>query len=145
MLAVALVLSLAVLDDTRGTAWLSIPIAVVVVLFVGGLSLALASLNAIFRDVEFIVTALLLPWFFLTPILYRVTDLPGVETHPWLADLLQWGNPMTPVVEAFRAPLFAGEAPSAGVLVYVLVETAVALTLGALVFRSVDDRIAAEA
>lgn len=145
MLAVALVLSLAVLDDTRGTAWLSIPIAVVVVLFVGGISLAVSSLNAIFRDVEFIVTALLLPWFFLTPILYRVTDLPGVEAHPWLADLLQWGNPMTPVVESFRAPLFAGEAPSAGVLVYLLVETGVALVLGALVFRAVDDRIAAEA
>ena len=53
MLAVALVLSLVVLDDTRGTAWLSIPTAAVIVLFVGGLSLAVASVNAIFRDVEF--------------------------------------------------------------------------------------------
>jgi ABC-type polysaccharide/polyol phosphate export permease len=52
---------------------------------------------------------------------------------------------MTPVVEAFRAPLFAGEAPSAAVTVYLVVETVVALALGALVFRSVDDRIAAEA
>ena len=145
MLAVALVLSLIVLDDTRGTAWLAIPTAAVVVLFVGGLSLAIASLNAVFRDVEFIVTALLLPWFFLTPILYRVSDLPGIEAHPWLGDVIQWGNPMTPVVEAFRAPLFAGEAPSTAVAIYVLVETVVALVLGALVFRSVDDRIAAEA
>jgi lipopolysaccharide transport system permease protein len=138
MLAVALVLSLVVLDDTRGTAWLSIPTAAVIVLFVGGLSLTVASVNAIFRDVEFIVTALLLPWFFLTPILYRISDLPGIESHPWLADVLQWGNPMTPVVEAFRAPLFAGEAPSVAVAVYLLTETVVALVLGALVFRSVD-------
>jgi lipopolysaccharide transport system permease protein len=145
MLAVALVLSLVVLDDTRGTAWLSIPTAAVIVLFVGGLSLTVASVNAIFRDVEFIVTALLLPWFFLTPILYRISDLPGIESHPWLADVLQWGNPMTPVVEAFRAPLFAGEAPSVAVAVYLLTETVVALVLGALVFRSVDDRIAAQA
>ena len=145
MLGVALVLSLVVLDDTRGSVWLSIPIAVVIVLFVGGASLAVSSLNAVLRDVEFIVTALLLPWFFLTPILYRISDLPGVETHPWLGDLLRWGNPMTPVVEAFRAPLFAGELPSASVSVYLLVETVVALVLGALVFRSVDDRIAAEA
>jgi ABC-type polysaccharide/polyol phosphate export permease len=145
MLVVAGALSLAVLDDTRGTAWLAIPIALVIVLFVGGLSLAIASANAIFRDIEFVVTALLLPWFFLTPILYRITDLPGIAAHPWLADLLQWGNPMTPVVEAFRAPLFAGEAPSAAVTVYLVVETVVALALGALVFRSVDDRIAAEA
>jgi ABC-type polysaccharide/polyol phosphate export permease len=52
---------------------------------------------------------------------------------------------MTPPVEAFRAPLFYGEAPAAGDLVYLLVEAAAALGLGALVFRGVDDRIAAEA
>ena len=43
-----------------------------IVVFVAGLSLAVASLNAIFRDVEFVVAALLLPWFFLTPILYQL-------------------------------------------------------------------------
>jgi lipopolysaccharide transport system permease protein len=145
MLVVVLVLSLVVREGTAATAWLAIPIAALVVVFVGGLALAIASLNAVLRDVEFIVSALLLPWFFLTPILYRLEDLPGAAAHPWLADLIQWGNPMTPPVEAFRTPLFYGEAPSAGVVLYVVVESAVALALGALVFRGVDDRIAAEA
>jgi len=61
-----------------------------------------------------------------------------------LLDLLQWGNPLTPLVECFRAPLFLGAVPSTGELVYLLVETVVALVLGAWVFTSVDDRIAAE-
>ena len=144
MTAIVLVLAMIVLPESRPTALLVIPISVVIVLFVSGLSLAVASANAIYRDIEFVVTALLLPLFFLTPILYSLDNLPGAATHPWLLDLLQWGNPLTPLVECFRAPLFLGEVPSTGELVYLLVETVVALALGAWVFMSVDDRIAAE-
>jgi ABC-type polysaccharide/polyol phosphate export permease len=145
MTAVVLVLSLLVLDDTRGTAWLAVPVAALIVLFTGGLSLAVSSLNAVLRDVEFVVSALLLPWFFLTPILYPLDALPGAESHPWLVDLIHWGNPMTPAIESFRAPLYAGEAPPAADFAYLVVATLVALALGARVFRSVDDRSAAEA
>ena len=144
MTAIVLVLSMIVLPDSRATAWLAIPIGAVIVLFVSGISLAVASANAIYRDIEFVVAALLLPLFFLTPVLYSLDTLPVADTHPWLVDLIQWGNPLTPVVECFRAPLFLGELPGAGDLVYLLVETAVALVLGAWVFTAADDRIAAE-
>ena len=144
MTGIVLVLALIVVPESRPTALLVIPVSVVIVLFVSGLSLAVASANAIYRDIEFVVTALLLPLFFLTPILYSLDNLPGAATHPWLLDLLQWGNPLTPLVECFRAPLFLGEVPSTGDLVYLLVETVVALVLGAWIFTSVDDRIAAE-
>ena len=144
MTAIVLVLAMIVLPDSRATAWLAIPIGAVIVLFVSGLSLAVASANAIYRDIEFVVAALLLPLFFLTPILYSLDNLPGADTHPWLVDLIQWGNPLTPLVECFRAPLFLGEVPSTADLIYLVVETIVALALGALVFTSVDDRIAAE-
>ncbi len=144
MTAIVLVLSLLVLPDARSTAWLAIPIGAVIVLFVSGLALAVAAANAIYRDVEFVVTALLLPLFFLTPVLYSLDNLPGAAAHPWLLDLLQWGNPLTPLIESFRAPLFEGTLPSTGDLVYLVVETLVALALGAWVFSSVDDRIAAE-
>ena len=145
MTAIVLGLAMIVLPDSRATAWLAIPIGAVIVLFVSGLSLAVASANAIYRDIEFVVAALLLPLFFLTPVLYSLDNLPGAaDTHPWLVDLIQWGNPITPIVECFRAPLFLGEVPSTGNLVYLVVETIVALVLGAVVFTSVDDRIAAE-
>ena len=144
MLAIVLVLAFVVLPGSRGTAWISIPISVVIVLFVSGLSLAVASANAIYRDIEFVVAALLLPLFFLTPVLYSLDALPGAANNPWLVDLIHWGNPLTPLIQCFRAPLFLGEVPATGDLVYLLVETVVALALGALVFSSVDDRIAAE-
>ena len=145
MTAIVLVLALWFRPESRDTAWLAIPVAAVIVLFVAGLSLAVAALNAVFRDVEFVVAALLLPWFFLTPILYRLEDLPGAESRPWLIDLLHWGNPMTPAVEAFRTPLYAGALPPAADTLYLCVAAGLALVLGALVFSAVDDRIASEA
>ncbi len=145
MTAIVLVLALWFRPESRDTAWLAIPVGVVIVLFVAGLSLTVAALNAVFRDVEFVVAALLLPWFFLTPVLYQLDDLPGAESRPWLIDLLHWGNPMTPAIEAYRTPLYAGDLPPAADTIYLCVAAAVALAVGALVFRSVDDRIASEA
>lgn len=145
MTAIVLVLALWFRPESRDTAWLAIPVGVVIVLFVSGLSLTVAALNAVFRDVEFVVAALLLPWFFLTPVLYQLDDLPGAESRPWLIDLLHWGNPMTPAIEAYRTPLYAGELPPAADTIYLCVAAVVALAVGALVFRSVDDRIASEA
>jgi ABC-type polysaccharide/polyol phosphate export permease len=145
MTVIVLVLALAVRPDSRATAWLALPVAALIVLFVAGLSLTVASLNAVFRDVEFVVAAALLPWFFLTPILYQLEDLPGAAAHPWLVDLLHWGNPLTPAIESCRAPLYAGDLPPTGDLLYLVVATVVALAVGAAVFSAVDDRIASEA
>ena len=144
MLAIVIGLSLVYLPESRDTVWLSIPLAGVIVCFVGGLALAVAALNAIYRDVEHIVAALLLPWFFLTPVLYSLEAIPGMSEHPRLVDLVHWGNPLTPAIEAFRDPLFFGELPAAGDVVYLAVATVASLTLGALVFSRVDDRVAVE-
>jgi ABC-type polysaccharide/polyol phosphate export permease len=145
MTAIVLGLALWFRPDSRDTAWLALPAAALIVVFVAGFSLAIAALNAVFRDVEFVVAAALLPWFFLTPVLYQLDDLPGAESRPWLVDLIHWGNPMTPAIETYRTPLYAGELPPAGDAIYLCVAAVVALVVGALVFNSVDDRIASEA
>ena len=111
---------------------------------VAGLSLAVASLNAVYRDVEHLVAALLLPWFFLTPVLYSLESIPGVEDHPRLVNLVHYGNPLTPAIEAVRDPLFFGRLPNAGDAVYLAVSAVLALGLGAFVFSRVDDRVAVE-
>ena len=76
MFAVVLVLNFAFLPRVRATEWVAIPLAAVFVLLVAGLSLAVACATVVFRDVEHLVSALLLPWFFLTPILYTI-DRPA--------------------------------------------------------------------
>jgi ABC-type polysaccharide/polyol phosphate export permease len=100
------------------------------------------SLNVLFRDVEFIV-ALLFPLFFLTPILYSLTG-PQLEKHRHVVDVIHWVNPLSPAIEAVRAPLFAGTLPHWTDALYLVVACTVALAVGALVFRSVDDQIAIE-
>jgi lipopolysaccharide transport system permease protein len=144
MLAIVIVLSLVYLPAARRTAWLAIPLAMLVVLLVAGLALAVAAANAVYRDIEHLIAALLLPWFFLTPVLYSLNQIPGAKTHPWFERLIHWGNPLTPAIEALRAPLFFGNAPRPADTIYLVVAAASALALGAFVFRKVDDRIAVE-
>jgi ABC-type polysaccharide/polyol phosphate export permease len=145
MLVVVFVVDLIVLPRVRGVIWVAIPLAAVFVCFVAGLALAVASANVVFRDVEHLVSAALLPWFFLTPILYSIDKLPGgIDEHETLKQFLRWGNPLTPAIEALRRPLYEGELPRPGDTVYLVVATVVALGLGAWVFGRVDDRIAVE-
>ena len=144
MLAIVMVLSLIYVPAARDTVWLAPPLAVLVVLLVAGIALAVAAANAVFRDIEHLIAALLLPWFFLTPVLYSLDQIPGTQTHPWFERLIHWGNPLTPAIEALRAPLFFGHAPTAADTIYLVVAAVLALALGAFVFTRVDDRIAVE-
>jgi ABC-type polysaccharide/polyol phosphate export permease len=140
MLAILIVFSLIAVPEARATVWLSIPLAAVFAALVAGMALAVASANAVFRDVEHVVAALLLPWFFLTPILYSFAQF----NHPTLTKVLRYANPITPPIEAIRDPLWGGRVPRLVDVVYLVVAAAVALALGAFVFRRVDDRIAVE-
>jgi lipopolysaccharide transport system permease protein len=144
MLALLLVVSFIALPRARATEWLAIPLAVLFVGLVSGLGLMVAALNVLFRDVEFIVAALLVPWFFLTPIIYPLTKVPGAEKHPHVIDAIHWLNPLSPAVEALRAPLFEGTLPFWGDALYLAVACVVSLALGAFVFTRVDDQIAIE-
>ena len=99
----------------------------------------------VFRDIEHLVSALLLPLFFLTPILYTTDNLPGAAgDYDWLADLLRWLNPLAPSVNAIRDPLFFGEWPQVADVVYLCAAAVAALALGAWAFSRVDDRMAVE-
>ena len=144
MLAIVMALSLWRIPEARGTVWLALPLAALFACIVAGFALAIASLNAVYRDVEHLLAALLLPWFFLTPILYSLDDLPGVDEYPAASFLLHWVNFLTPPVEAMRSVLFSGDLPGAADILYTLVAAVVALAAGAAVFSRVDDRIATE-
>jgi homopolymeric O-antigen transport system permease protein len=143
MLAGLLVLNFALLPRVRATEWLAIPLALGVVAIASGLALAIASLDVLFRDIEFLIAALLLPLFFLTPVLYPLNS-PDLAAHHKLVALIHWGNPLSPAIQALRAPLFYGELPTAADTIYLVVASVATLALGAYVFRRVDDQIAVE-
>jgi lipopolysaccharide transport system permease protein len=143
MLVALLALNFALLPRVRDTEWLALPFGIALIAITGGLALAIACLNVLFRDIEFLVAALLLPLFFLTPVLYPLTD-PQIASRDWVVDLIHWVNPLSPVVEGLHDVLFYGDLPSAGDTIYTVVAAVIALALGAWVFTRVDDEIAIE-
>src|SRR5712692_12087552 len=123
MLALLLALDFALLPRARATEWLAIPLAALFVCLVGGLALAAASLNVVFRDVEHLLAALLLPWFFVTPVIYPLSGLPErVDRHHLIVDALRYGNVLSPPIQAIRDPLFFGRLPRAVDVIYLAVE-----------------------
>lgn len=142
MLAVVAPLAL-ILRDTLDPALALLPL-VVALLFclVLGLSLAVSVLHAHFRDVEPVLATALLPWFFLTPIFLPIDSMPGISEHAWVGEVLRWGNPVAPFIEATRDILYSGVAPSAGTLIYVSVAGLGALGIGALLFRRMERDLA---
>ena len=89
-----------------------------------------------FADIAQIYAVVLMAWMYLTPIFYPLDIIP----EQWRP--LVEANPMTYFVEAFRAPIYAGTLPAAGVVLGAAASAAVALIVGTLVFRRYSERIA---
>lgn len=144
MLVVVLALNLVFIPATRSTFWMAIPMLVPLVLFTAALAIIAACLTVYYRDIEHLIQAALLPWFFLTPIFYTFEALPGVAGHPNVVRVLYWGNPITPGLEAVRDPMFFGTFTRPVDGLYSVAVAMVALIVAAIVFRRVDDQLAAQ-
>jgi lipopolysaccharide transport system permease protein len=142
LLAAVAPLAVAIRGSLDPALLLLVPAVVCLFAFVLGLSLVVAVLHAYFRDVQPILAAALLPWFFLTPIFFRISDLPGVHGHGWAEALLRWANPVAPFVEGVRSVLYDGAVPAAGVLAYVPAAAAIALLGGWALFRRLEGELA---
>jgi ABC-type polysaccharide/polyol phosphate export permease len=145
MLGILIVVSLIFIPGSPSTVWLAIPLAVLFAGLVAGVALIVACVNVMLRDTEHILAAALIPWFFLTPILWSIGSLPpSAAPHHRLIKLLTWGNPIAPPIAAVRDALWSGKVPATGNMIYLAVAAVVALALGSFVFGRVDDRLAIE-
>jgi ABC-type polysaccharide/polyol phosphate export permease len=112
------------------------------VAFTLGLSLIAAPLHAYFRDVQPILNALLMPWFFISGVLFPINTAQGLSGYPWARDLLQWGNPIAPFITAFREIIYSGSWPSLATLLYMLGAGALAAAAGWALFRRLSAELA---
>jgi lipopolysaccharide transport system permease protein len=135
--------NLIVRPETRSTFWAALPLVFPLVALASGLAIVVAGATVIFRDVEHLLATILVPWFILTPIFYTFDQLPGLSGNEWVADILYYGNVVAPIVESIRDPIFFGRMPAAGDVVYAVAVALGALVAGAVVFRRLDDRLAA--
>ena len=97
-----------------------------------GLGIIISSLTTKYRDLQYLVSFGVSLWMYGTPVIYPVSSIP--EKWRWVADF----NPVTPIIETFRAGfLGAGDASwlklaySAGFMVVVLF-------IGVVIFNRVE-------
>ena len=131
----------------QGSAVTLVMVPVVLVLIFGmtlGLGLLLAGLNVYFRDVEHIITAIGLPWFFLTPIFYTFASVSQTVTQEWVLTVLHYGNPIAPGIIALQDALFWGTWPAWGDLLYTAVAAVVFLGIGLWAFKRLKREMAVE-
>ncbi len=107
--------------------------------FVLGFALAVSVLHAYFRDVAPILSAALLPWFFLSPIFFRPESITGQEAARFA---LEWVNPVAPFITAVRDVVYGGAVPAGSVLAYVLVASVVTLVAGRALFARMQGELA---
>jgi ABC-2 type transport system permease protein len=114
---------------------LFLPVAVAIgACFTAGVSLFVFTLASRFGDVRDTYLVLLGPWFFLTPIAYTRDILPGKF------QLIVRYNPMTYLVEVFRAPLYDGWLPGRNTLIFAALSAAASLAIGWYFYSSrIDD------
>lgn len=96
-----------------GVSWslLWLPLVMVLhFLFIVGLVLLLSAVNVFFRDVQHILANLLTLWFFLTPILYPLSQVPP-SFRKWV--LL---NPMAQIILAYHDVFFYQRTPDGRLL-----------------------------
>jgi lipopolysaccharide transport system permease protein len=110
-------------------------LVVLATMFALGLGLWIAALNIEYRDIRIVVPWLLQIAMYITPVIYPLSALP--ERYRVLAVF----NPMSGIVESFRASLFGTPVPFAPLL-WSVASSVILLATGAFYFRRVERRFA---
>jgi lipopolysaccharide transport system permease protein len=110
--------------------WLPLPIIVAAALAFG-FGLWLSALNVEYRDIRVVIPFLLQMWMYATPVVYPLKALP--QKFHWIVR----ANPLTGVVDAFRAALLGTPLPW-GALAYGAAFGIFVLVTGAFYFRRVE-------
>jgi len=144
ILGILVPFSLYVVPENARTVALALPFFLALLCLALGLAWMLSVANVFFRDVEHLVAVLFLPWFFLTPVLYGLDQLPAAASHQTVIHLLRYGNPVTPYVEGIRAVVLQATVPGVAILVYIFLVGPLTALLGLAVLQRYEDRVAIE-
>jgi ABC-2 type transport system permease protein len=115
--------------------WWVFPLAMLVLsVFCLGVALLVSTLAVFFADVVDMYQLMLQAWFFLTPIIYPREVFP--QQYAWILHL----NPMYPLLELVRLPIYAGQIPDARTVLLAVGWALAALAVGSWIFiRKADE------
>jgi ABC-type polysaccharide/polyol phosphate export permease len=98
------------------------------ILFTSGLSLLTSALNVRYRDINFFVQALLIIWFYATPIIYNLSQIPRQLLWLWRF------NPLTSILQLFQHAFLGMPLPGPAMLVSNITVITIVCVLGIVVF-----------
>jgi len=102
-----------------------VPLLLLQVAFMVGVSLLLGAFNAYYRDVRYVLPIALQIWLYATPVVWSMTLVP-VQYRTLYAAL----NPMAAVIEGWRAAVVRGSAPDAALVAAAAVTAGIVLLVG---------------
>ena len=125
---------------------LLVTLLLVALLFLFGTGLALIGsvLNVFFRDLQHLLTLVMMAWLYATPVIYPIAlvraelgaDSTGFEIYSM--------NPMAGFVESFRDLVYDGRMPDFLMVGYLALVTAMVLVIGHVLFRALEGSLAEE-
>ena len=118
------------------TALYGLPIIALLAGLVTGAGFLLAALQVRFRDVGLAIPLIVYLWLFATPIAYPLSAVPEIYRSWFLL------NPMTGIVESFRAAVIHGSVPDPQVLLVPALATVILLPLAYAFFKRTEATMA---
>ncbi len=114
--------------------WLFLPVAILLGAgFTAGVGLLVFTLASRFVDVRETYLVLVSAWFFVTPIVYAPSFVPAKFR------MIVRLNPMTYLVEIFRAPLYDGWLPGPNTLMFAVAASVLSLAVGWFVYSAKNE------
>lgn len=142
MLFSFLIVFLAVLVSGLGFCWRGMLFLPIIMLFeyllALGIAFAISAATVYFRDLEQIVSVVMMAWIYVTPIMYTMDYVP--ERYRFLVLL----NPMTPIVEVYHQILYYRMVPTPNYLLLAGATGFVAFAAGFLLFAVLERNFAEE-
>jgi ABC-type polysaccharide/polyol phosphate export permease len=130
LLALPILLGLLLVDGLYpGWNYFLLPLILLIqFMFTLGLSLIISALNVFYRDIGHLISAVIVIWFYVTPVFYLVGATK--RGYEWVFNI----NPMALILDMYRNIFINAEMPDAMIIGIVSVVSIVMLLIGYLVF-----------
>ena len=121
-------------SDIHFTVWaLALPLLILLMAGLGlGFGIIISSMTTKYRDLTYLVSFGVSLWMYASPVIYPVSSIP--ENWRWVANI----NPITPIIETFRAGFLGAGDASWARLGYSAAFMVVVMFIGVVIFNRVE-------
>ena len=141
MIYTMIVVILTVFFSEIGLSWYILLLPFIMILqyiMVLGITFVFAALNVFFRDLEYILSIVLMAWFYLTPIVYTIDMVPKEYREIFFI------NPMTSIIMFYREILYYKKIPDFSFFSNIVLYSIVMIFIGYFIFEKLQKSFAEE-